>query len=209
MADADPTGNYCEYLDKEMTIMGLLSAFSVAVPAAVLDRAGGAKPGDNNVLLAIWSNEKLLLTAGSTAFFLAALAFYLQRSHLAFCYGQLRFSQTTARYPNLTEKNLLRDADSWATWRAYRVGFILLPLGFLLYGVMLLHEPKASSEWQAATVLDLGVPATVYLLADWRVKFVAEYSDHPWWLYARRLRRLAQAFRARDAGWVWRSLRKL
>ncbi len=27
---------YCDYLDKEMTIMGLLSAFAMAVPAFVL-----------------------------------------------------------------------------------------------------------------------------------------------------------------------------
>ena len=32
----DPVSGYCDYLDKEMTIMGLLSAFSVGVPAVVL-----------------------------------------------------------------------------------------------------------------------------------------------------------------------------
>jgi hypothetical protein len=45
MATEDPVVGYCEYLDKEMTIMGLLSAFSVAAPAFVLDRTAGAKRG--------------------------------------------------------------------------------------------------------------------------------------------------------------------
>ena len=45
---------YCDYLDKEMTIMGLLSAFSIVVPAAVLDRVAGAKLDDHTLVADIW-----------------------------------------------------------------------------------------------------------------------------------------------------------
>src|SRR5262245_49949496 len=83
MAAEDSVVRYGEYLDKEMTIMGLLSAFSVAVPAFVLDRTAGAKPVEQLALANLWSDDRPLLLAGSLALFLAALGFYLQRSHLA------------------------------------------------------------------------------------------------------------------------------
>src|ERR1700735_3788107 len=94
---ADPVSDYCDYLDKEMTIMGLLTAFAVAVPALVLDHIAGAKESEQPTLYWMWQTEQVMLAAGSLVFFLSALSFYLQRSALAYYYGQLRLSLTEAR----------------------------------------------------------------------------------------------------------------
>ena len=46
------TGPYLDYLDKEMTIQGILSAFCVAVGAAAFDRILGVKKADASGLVA-------------------------------------------------------------------------------------------------------------------------------------------------------------
>ena len=93
---ADPVSDYCDYLDKEMTIMGLLTAFAVAVPALVLDHVAGAKPSEQPIMYEMWQYEQVVLAAGSLVFFSSALSFYLQRSALAYYLGQLRLSLTAA-----------------------------------------------------------------------------------------------------------------
>lgn len=182
MTESDPIGDYCDYLDKEMTIMGLLTAFSVAVPAVVLDRLAGAKQPDQQVLATLWHTEQTALAAGSLAFFLAALAFYLQRSHLAFYYGQLRLSLTAVRYKGITSKSLLEEADSWSTWVRYNSAFALLIVGFALYGAAL-FAPDFVALHPAPTIACSATPALLYVVLNWRVKTVCEYSDHPWIRY--------------------------
>ena len=116
----NPIDGYCDYLDKEMTLMGLLSAFAVAVPAIVLDRTAGARQDEQPHLAALWAEHRGLLAAGKLVFLLSALYFYRQRSLLAYYLGQLRFSQTPARYPGMSDRHLLEIADSWATWVHYQ-----------------------------------------------------------------------------------------
>ncbi|HTB89327.1 MAG TPA: hypothetical protein VK743_15300 [Steroidobacteraceae bacterium] len=179
MSDADPVGKYCDYLDKEMTIMGLLTAFSVAVPALVLDRVAGAKEPESTFLSWIWRDEQLMLCAGSLALFFAALAFYLQRSHLAFYYGQLRLSCTEARYPGLTSKSLLLEVDSWAAWVRYNLAFVLLLLGFAAYGVVL-FAPALAKGHSVLILCSVGIPALIYTSLNWYVKRKYLFEDHPW-----------------------------
>jgi hypothetical protein len=69
----DPVSKYCDYLDKEMTIMGLLSAFAVGVPAVVLDRTAGADSSTHAALANVWLEQRLLMIVGSFAFTFAAL----------------------------------------------------------------------------------------------------------------------------------------
>jgi hypothetical protein len=182
MADSDPVGDYCDYLDKEMTIMGVLSAFSVAVPALVLDRIAGAKEAEQPVLFDLWKHEQVLLATGSLAFFLAALAFYLQRSHLAFYYGQLRLSRSEARYKNVSSKDLLTDADSWATWISYNNAFALLILGFVIYGIAL-FAPSVGARNPTVVLGAACVPTLVYMALNWRVRTTGADEDHPWRAY--------------------------
>ena len=179
----DPVSGYCDYLDKEMTIMGILSAFAVAVPAVVLDRTAGADSSKNDALAALWSGQPVLLGAGSLAFVLAALFFYRQRSLLAFYVGQLRFSKTMARYEDMNAKDLLEDADSWATWIHYQTAFALMTLGFTLYGFTLFtlvapgQSPGQSPESAVAT---LSAVAVFYAVVNAFVKTRYEYHDHAW-----------------------------
>jgi hypothetical protein len=164
-----------------MTIMGLLSAFSIVVPAAILDRVASAKLSDASLFAQIWNNDRILILSGSLAFLAATLSFYLQRSLLAIYYGRLRFNQTPARYANMSEVRILRDADSWQTWTSYQSGFVLLPLGFVLYGAALFapHLPTPAQSW---VVGGLGGPALIFIVLNRCVKRTADKSgtDYPW-----------------------------
>jgi hypothetical protein len=177
----DSSGVYCDYLDKEMTIMGLLSAFSVVILAAAMDRVASTKPGDNNLFACVWQHDGILILAGSLAFLLATLAFYLQRSLLARYYGELRFHQTPARYDGRSEVDILREADSWLTWAPYQSGFALMPLGFVLYGAAL-FAPKLSIVAQRYTVGISGGLTLAFIVVNRLVKRAADESgtDHPW-----------------------------
>jgi hypothetical protein len=72
---------YLEYLDKEMTIMGILSGFCVAVLALVVDKIAGAK--DQTPLASLWTDQSETWLIGAGALLVSALFFYRQRSHLA------------------------------------------------------------------------------------------------------------------------------
>jgi len=184
MVDSDPTGAYCDYLDKEMTIMAILSTFCVAVPAAVLDRVLGAKVEDQPWLHDLWCRASTLLEMGTLAFALATLAFYLQRSHLAWLLGQIRLSKTPARYPDLETHDLLRDADSWPAWRWYRVGFVSLAYGGTLYVAALFHShwlAQDAKQWWLAILV--GVPAVLVTTLDLWVQASRPFEDHPWRVY--------------------------
>jgi hypothetical protein len=178
MAD-DPVGDYCEYLDKEMTIMGLLTAFAVAVPALVLDHIAGAKASEQPTLYWMWQTEQVLLGAGSLVFFLAALSFYLQRSALAYYYGQLRLSLTEARYENASTKRLLERADFWSAWLSYNGAFALLILGFALYGVAL-FAPNLASQRPISVIVGWAAPILFYIALNYFVKIKYRDKDHPW-----------------------------
>jgi hypothetical protein len=121
---------YLDYLDKEMTIMGILSAFSVAAPAGILVTVIGK---DSQVAASVWSSSQLFLIAASIVCVLAASLFYKQRSDLAWFYGQISLVQSRGGTDQkLTEQldNWLKEADAWSTWWPYCCGFTCLVTGF-------------------------------------------------------------------------------
>ena len=119
------------------------------------------------------------LGAGSLAFALAALFFYRQRSLLAYYVGQLRFSQTDARYKGMTAKGLLEDADSWATWVHYQTAFVFLTLGFALYGLTF-YAPLLLDSSPGRTVAALSGVAALSSVVNAFVKTRYRYHDNPW-----------------------------
>ena len=180
----NPVSGYCDYPDKEMTIMGLLSAFALAAAALVLDRTAGAD-STHTTLANLWKAERLPLGAGSLAFAIAAFFFYKQRSLLAYYVGQLRFSQTDARYRGMTAKGLLEDADSWATWINYQTAFILLTLGVVLYGFALyalvfLDLAARPQTLANRIVAGLFLGAAFVAVVNSLVKTRYRYHDRPW-----------------------------
>lgn len=124
------TKAYLEYLDKEMTIMGLLSAFAVAVTSFATERILNAEKG---LLNQIGSIGKLHVLAGAASALLAALFFYLQRSHLAWYYGQTTLAQSRGASSPESVESLLTRSDGWDTWARYQTGFAILTLAIFYY----------------------------------------------------------------------------
>jgi hypothetical protein len=176
---ADPVSDYCDYLDKEMTIMGLLTAFAVAVPSLVLDHVAGAKPSEQPTMYEMWQTEQVMLAVGSLVFFLSALCFYLQRSALAYYLGQLRLSLTAAYYQTMSTEQWLVCADYWSAWRSYNVAFALLILGFVLYGCAL-FAPNLAALRPHTLIAALTSLALIYIGVNHYVKTTYRDEDHPW-----------------------------
>lgn len=107
---ADQKQSYLEYLDKEMTILGILSTFAVAVVALFLQQIGSAENG--KLFFALWTQAGWYVLAGSVSILLSAVCFYNQRAILARHYGRLARNTDEGGDPE-TLKNLLDDADSW------------------------------------------------------------------------------------------------
>jgi hypothetical protein len=82
---SEPDGGvkaYLEYLDKEMTIMGILSTFCVVAASLVIDRTAGAEK-TSYLATMIWAHQMGYVLFGSSLLLAAGLFFYLQRSRLA------------------------------------------------------------------------------------------------------------------------------
>lgn len=126
------TKYYLDYLDKEMTIMGLLSTFCVIVVGAVLNCALGAAGSSN--WQQVWENGAAYLMLGSALILLGAGSFYLQRSFLALVFGELSMNVTM----KLDVTRVLGEADSWPSWMWYRYGFALAIAGFAEYFLALI-----------------------------------------------------------------------
>jgi hypothetical protein len=135
MAKSVDTKGYREYLDKEMSIMGILSAFSVLAAGGVLSAVMGS---DKGAACELWKHEPLFIVVGAALCVLAASFFYKQRSDLAYYYGQICLVEALQSRDVQRAKELLEEADSWATWWAYSLGFTFLISGFLGFGLSLL-----------------------------------------------------------------------
>ena len=168
---------YLDYLDKEMTIMGLLSAFSVAVPALVVKEVGGAAAG---WLRDLWTGSSVYLLLGCAALIMGAFFFYRQRSLLAWYYGQLCL--VAERKENDGRRQLwLENADSWETWIYYRWAFLSLYLGFALF---VLSVAKTFDQSENRTISVLGAASFILCIvagfADWRIRTWYALADEPW-----------------------------
>jgi hypothetical protein len=126
------TQRYLDYLDKEMTIMGILSAVSIAAPAGILN----AMMGESGPLkTGLWAAGRYFILTGSVLCVAAAFFFYKERSLLAWFYGQICLEETLGDGPSIDAeiRELLRAADSWESWWAYSWGFTSLVAGFVTY----------------------------------------------------------------------------
>ena len=170
---------YLDYLDKEMTIMGILSTFSVLVPAVVIERT--ASSPDGAFLHSIWDSGHSYLWLASILMLVAASLFYSQRSRLAWHYGQTIISITIPGHNGAGWKQWGKDADSWQTWRPYDMAFTALRSAFYGYGASIMVATDQSL---------VGIPPSVSLwivtaseAAFLGVRLVAKtkhkYEDHP------------------------------
>jgi len=177
---------YLEYLDKEMTIMGILSAVSVAAPAGILN---AALSKDARALL--WNPEHFFIVMGSVLCVVAALLFYKERSQLAWYYGQICLTEAVANKKSVAAelREWLRDADSWETWWPYCLGFTFLAAGFAEYLFALFflltpsHWPWLGAHLPTVKILAfLACPIVAGIAAplQWFVRTRYKFSDDAW-----------------------------
>jgi hypothetical protein len=152
IADCKP---YLNYLDQEMTIMGILSTFCIAVISLVLDRLWGADK--ESFFRTLWESQEHSIIIGSALLVVAASFFYIQRSHLAYFCGGI--SMTIACPPKGEDEwqlvNWLKEVDSWHTWRYYRIGFTALILGSVVYAHLLyrtIYPTRPPLDWLVGLV---------------------------------------------------------
>jgi hypothetical protein len=134
MAEPDPKV-YLEYLDKEMTIMGILSTFCVLVIGLTVNGSLGAEKGE---IKNLWVFGQWYVLGGSLWMLVAALFFYRQRSLLAYYYGQISLCHVKGSSGEFDDvESALLDADAWVTWFFYQCAFASMIVGFVAYGLAL------------------------------------------------------------------------
>jgi hypothetical protein len=120
MAAHHPKLNYLVFLEKEMTIMGLLSGATAAASAGVLS---SLLHGDSIYIALLWSSSRNHLLIGCGFLLISCGLFFKQRSQLARLYGQIcRFEDEGASagvFPSTKSLARICEADGWITWIAY------------------------------------------------------------------------------------------
>jgi len=134
---------YLNYLDKEMRIMGILSAFCVAVLALVVDKDRW-REGFDCLIFALDASSGDLVDWRGRAVGRCAI-FYRQRSHLAWYYGQISLAQVQNAEAENSVGEWLRDADSSETWLFYRDGFASLSFGFFQFAVAVAQQQLSTT----------------------------------------------------------------
>lgn len=186
MAEAFDTKKYLEYLDKEMSIMGILSAVSVIAPGGILS---AVLASDKSPANALWNTSSFFIVAGAVMCIVAALCFYRERSNLAWFYGQICLTEVLESDDVPRTRELLRQADSWATWWPYSWGFTFLITGFIEFLLAVaLHLVPPHWSWfnSHLHIIKITVFALCPLIAamtvglQWYVLTYYRFSDHYW-----------------------------
>ena len=121
---------------------------------------------------------------------LAALFFYLQRSYLAWYYGQIALAQSLGSAAQKPLDEWLESADGWDTWLRYQFGFIALAVSSVFYAFAIgeaLYPSIASLPYW----LTVALPLTLgFLVAAVRNHVLSKfpYEDRPfatWWRLGR------------------------
>jgi hypothetical protein len=174
----DSTKAYLEYLDKEMTIMGILSTFCVAAAALVIDRVGSAE--HDSFFGGLAKSHIVQVLIGSGLLMFAGLYFYLQRSALAFFYGSICMSIANRAGNKSDTERWLIEVDSWATWLRYRLGFMFLTLAavFFMFLTFQTIRPARPLGWAWFEGLLLATIALGFFLHN-VILSAYRYEDNP------------------------------
>jgi hypothetical protein len=178
---------YLEYLDKEMTIMGLLSGFAVAITSFATERILSADKGFLSQIAGVGRNHVL---AGAASALVAALFFYLQRSHLAWYYGQIALAQSRGTSSPSPVEDWLTWSDGWDTWKYYQTGFSTLTLS-LFYYAYAIAGALSSVAGSVTTLYSLWLPMLAMLIVEatrWHVLTKFPQEDRPFQKWVRLLR---------------------
>jgi hypothetical protein len=185
MADpsvAEVAKPYLDYLDKEMTIEGILSAFCVAVGGVAFDRVLAVKAeGASPFVGQLQEFSYPFVLAAIAGLVTAALFFYLQRSALAWHYGEISFAVATelaggtGEGGNAAILGNLNDAHSWSAWNRYKFGWSFLAVTAVEILLALFCAVSRSSlrgHWFVA-----GLPFVVAAVVDLFLSIVMKRRD--------------------------------
>lgn len=179
---------YLEYLDKEMTIMGVISAASVTLGALATDHLFTATGQSYYGKILTDRDAMLCALMGSTMALTAGAFFYLQRSLLAWYYGQLAL-EVSLTPPVKDVDDLLSEADGWETWIRYQVGCVALCFAFVCYAAAIVGA-VIKPAWGpfARDLLVIFAVLSAGLAVRWYVFSVYWYDPRPfhawlenWW----------------------------
>lgn len=163
--------------------MGLLSAFSIALASFATERIVTAEDG---FLATLWEVGCTHILTGAALAVLAAFFFYLQRSHLAWRYGQIALAQSLGTKSLYTLEKLLADADGWDSWTRYQTGFIVLTLSFGSYAYAVVEAIDTHIR-SISQLQSLGLPlaiGTLIIAVRWWVLVKYPQKEKPfkaWW----------------------------
>jgi hypothetical protein len=185
MADpsvADVAKPYLDYLDKEMTIEGILSAFCAAVGGVAFDRVLAVRAdGASSFVGQLQEFSYPFVLAAITGLVTAALFFYLQRSVLAWHYGEISFAVATelaggmGQAGNAAILGNLDDAHSWSAWNRYKYGWSFLAVTaveILLALFCAINRSSLRGHWLVA-----GLPFVVAAVVDLFLLIVMKRRD--------------------------------
>ncbi len=189
MATHDTTKFYLDYLEKEMTIMGLLSTFCVVAVGLVLDKLLSAASG--TLFSAIWSSGEAYVLTGSGFMLFAGLYFYRQRSHLAWFYGQICLSLSHS--PATTEE-WLEEVDSWEAWLYYHTAFVSMALAVFNYAEAIwAASSTGAGQWlrrhTASIIFTTALVTTCFTIARSQILKRHKFEDEPYKVFFKTLRK--------------------
>jgi hypothetical protein len=133
---------YLQYLDREMTIMGVLSGFCLAALSFGLDAILSVEK-TTQLALMIWDKSWPLVLTGAVLLLAAAYLFYEQRSALALLYGNITY--WLARDDELGARCSLESfQDSRSGWNRYFFAHGAMICAFVAF---LLALASAKLDW--------------------------------------------------------------
>ncbi len=172
----EATKPYLDYLEREMTIQGILSTFCIVASAAALDRVLAVEPDKaSQFVLKLQAVACPYFACAILALVSTAWFFYWQRSELAWLNGQIGLAVLregrglAVPKDGWTMDELIEQADSWSIWNPYKCGLTLLAVSaaeIALVFVVAAFGTTSPSHWLGAGLLVLiGVAA---MIGQWR-----------------------------------------
>ena len=156
-----------DYLDKEGTVMGFLSAFCVGAGLLMLDRTLGAKASESPYMASVWESGSWFVSIASLSLFVGALMFYLQRSKLLWVLGRLAIELAKQGQVDATTR---AEVEEWMFWWQYRVAWGGVLVSTIYTPVALLSPrwpPDPPSFAQLLTLLSVVLVAIAYSWWIW------------------------------------------
>lgn len=184
----DVANRYVDYLDKEMTIMGILSTFCILVIGGCVNALSNVSKEQSQWFKGFWHEQGPFIFFGLCAVLLSAFFFYRQRSLLSYYVGQIHLSSDYSDLADGSVSELHDSANNWRTWRFYRMAFICLFAAAAFFGRVASTNVLSSGTWLLSVLeclrfWELYVPTALCLILCVSVCMAFDAfpnDDHPY-----------------------------